>query len=71
MKLLRLLATNLVAPFAIAVALFLLLEGGCRVVGRVRSGSWPESRAEAYREAAASDGWRRALEFFAKHLGRA
>ena len=48
MKLLRLLAANLVAPFAIAVALFLLLEGGCRVVGRVRSGSWPESRAEAY-----------------------
>ena len=42
MKLLRLLAANLVAPFAIAVALFLLLEGGCRVVGRVRSGSWPE-----------------------------
>ena len=27
-----------------------------------------ESRPEAYREAAASDGWRRALEFFAKHL---
>jgi len=28
-----------------------------------------ESRPEAYREAAASDGWRRALEHFAKHLG--
>ena len=28
-----------------------------------------ESRPEAYREAAAADGWRRALEFFAKHLG--
>jgi carboxymethylenebutenolidase len=27
-----------------------------------------ESRPEAYREAAASDGWRRALELFAKHL---
>lgn len=27
-----------------------------------------ESRPEAYREAAAGDGWRRALEFFAKHL---
>jgi carboxymethylenebutenolidase len=27
-----------------------------------------ESRPEAYREAAASDGWRRALEFFARHL---
>ena len=30
-----------------------------------------ESRPEAYREAAASDGWRRALAFFAKHLARA
>jgi carboxymethylenebutenolidase len=28
-----------------------------------------ESRPEVYRPAAASDGWRRALEFFAKHLG--
>lgn len=27
-----------------------------------------ESRPETYREAAASDGWRRALDFFAKHL---
>jgi carboxymethylenebutenolidase len=27
-----------------------------------------ESRPEAYREAAANDGWRRALDFFAKHL---
>jgi carboxymethylenebutenolidase len=29
-----------------------------------------ESRPEAYREAAASDGWRRALAFLAKHLER-
>jgi len=27
-----------------------------------------ESRPEAYRQAAATDGWRRALDFFAKHL---
>jgi carboxymethylenebutenolidase len=27
-----------------------------------------EARPETYREAAATDGWRRALEFFAKHL---
>ena len=29
-----------------------------------------EARPEVYREAAASDGWRRALAFFAKHLER-
>ena len=28
-----------------------------------------ESRPDVYREAAANDGWRRALEFLAKHLG--
>jgi lysophospholipase L1-like esterase len=35
-------------PFAIAVALLLLLEGGCRVALRVRTGSWPVTRAEAH-----------------------
>ena len=48
MKLLRLLGANVVAPAAIAVGLFLLLEGGCRVTGRVKSGEWPRTRAEAY-----------------------
>ncbi len=40
----------LFAPAAIAVGLFFLLEGGCRVVGRIRTGTWPETRAEAYTE---------------------
>lgn len=42
--------SNLVVPAAIAVGLFLLLEGGCRVARRAKSGAWPETRAEAYTE---------------------
>ena len=48
MKLLRSLVANLVLPLAIAGALFLLLEGGCRAVLRVRTGTWPETRVSAY-----------------------
>jgi lysophospholipase L1-like esterase len=32
----------------IAVLLLLLLEAGCRVAGRVKTGAWPRTRAEAY-----------------------
>lgn len=34
----------------IAVGLFFLLEGGCRTAVRVRTGTWPVTRAVAYRE---------------------
>ncbi|HUM03283.1 MAG TPA: SGNH/GDSL hydrolase family protein [Thermoanaerobaculia bacterium] len=44
----RLAVSNVLVPAAIAVGLFLALEGGCRLAGRIRSGSWPETRAEAY-----------------------
>lgn len=47
---LRFAVANFFAPAAIAVVLFLLLEGGCRMVGRVRTGEWPKTRAEAYTE---------------------
>jgi lysophospholipase L1-like esterase len=43
-------AANLLVPAAIAAGLFLLLEGGFRVVGRIRTGEWPKTRAEAYTE---------------------
>lgn len=33
---------------ALAALLFLGLEGGCRVIGRARTGQWPLTRAEAY-----------------------
>lgn len=33
--------------FLAAVVLFLLLEASCRVAGRVKTGAWPETRAEA------------------------
>ncbi|MGE5346691.1 MAG: SGNH/GDSL hydrolase family protein [Acidithiobacillales bacterium] len=45
---LRFAASNLLVSGAIAFGLFFLLEGGCRVVGRIRTGAWPETRAEAY-----------------------
>jgi lysophospholipase L1-like esterase len=35
-------------PFALALGLFALLEGGCRIAGRLRRGVWPETRAESY-----------------------
>jgi lysophospholipase L1-like esterase len=47
-KPLRALATNILVPLGIAVALFLALEGGCRVALRARTGAWPETRVEAY-----------------------
>jgi len=43
---LRLVGSNVLVPAAIAVALFLVLEGGCRVVGRLRSGAWPVTAQE-------------------------
>ncbi len=49
-SLLRSAASSLLVPAAIGVGLFFLLEGGCRVVGRIRTGAWPETRAEAYTE---------------------
>ena len=36
-------------PCAIALLLFAALEGGCRVAGRLRTGTWPRTRAESYR----------------------
>ncbi len=41
-------ASAFLVPAAIAVGLFLLAEGGCRVARRIRSGAWPATRAEAY-----------------------
>lgn len=41
-------AANLLVPAGIAVSLFFFLEAGCRIIGRVRKGEWPETRAEAY-----------------------
>ncbi|MEO8586900.1 MAG: SGNH/GDSL hydrolase family protein [Acidobacteriota bacterium] len=46
MKILRALAANVVVPLALALGLFLVLEGGCRAAGRVTSGAWPATRAE-------------------------
>lgn len=43
---LRLVGSNVLLPAAIAAVLFLALEGGCRVVGRARSGSWPVTAQE-------------------------
>lgn len=43
---LRALASNVLVPLAIAVALFLALEGGCRAAGRLRSGEWPVTARE-------------------------
>lgn len=48
MKLIRGLALNLVLPLAIAGALFLLLEGGCRAALRLKTGEWPETQVSAY-----------------------
>src|SRR5258705_1612455 len=44
----RLVAGNVLVPLAIAFALLLGLEGGCRVIGRVRGSAWPETRATSY-----------------------
>jgi len=48
--LVRVFFRNVLVPLAIAAGLFLLLEGGCRVAGRIRTGTWPETRAETYTE---------------------
>lgn len=48
MKLIRLLAANLLVPLAIAGGLFLLLEGGCRAALRLKTGTWPETQVSAY-----------------------
>ncbi len=48
MRPLRALFSNLLVPLALAGALFLLLEGGCRVALRLKTGAWPETRVAAY-----------------------
>ncbi len=48
MKLIRGLVANMVLPLAIAGALFLLLEGGCRAALRLKTGEWPETQVSAY-----------------------
>lgn len=58
MRVLRALAANVLVPLGIAAVLFLLLEGGCRAALRVKTGKWPETRAEAYTK-------------FVEHVGRA
>jgi lysophospholipase L1-like esterase len=47
-KFLRGAARNVVVPVLLAIGLFLLLEGGCRVALRARTGAWPETRVSAY-----------------------
>jgi lysophospholipase L1-like esterase len=47
-SLLRFLTGSVLVPLAIAFALLLGLEGGCRLIGRARSGTWPETRSESY-----------------------
>lgn len=42
----RWLVANVLVPAAIAVLLFSLLEAGCRVGGRLRTGSWPVTEQE-------------------------
>ena len=44
----RALVSNVLVPLALAVGFFLLLEGGCRVALRAKTGSWPETRAVSY-----------------------
>ncbi|MFN7989229.1 MAG: SGNH/GDSL hydrolase family protein [Thermoanaerobaculia bacterium] len=44
---LRWLGSNVLVPAAITVALFAFLEGSCRVVGRLRTGSWPVTAQES------------------------
>ena len=43
---LRSIGSNVIAPVGIGLLLFALLEGGCRVVGRVRTGTWPVTAQE-------------------------
>jgi lysophospholipase L1-like esterase len=42
-------AKGALVPCALALLLFASLEAGCRILGRVRTGAWPETRAESYR----------------------
>lgn len=46
----RALVSNLLVPLALAAALFLLLEGGCRAALRLKTGAWPRTQVEAYSE---------------------
>ncbi len=48
MKVLRTLAANVLVPLALAAGLFLVLEGGCRVALRLKTGEWPETQVSAY-----------------------
>jgi lysophospholipase L1-like esterase len=41
---------GVLVPAFIAAGLFLLLEGGVRLAGRLGSGAWPKTRVEAYTE---------------------
>lgn len=43
---LRSIGSNVIAPVGIGLLLFAILEGGCRVVGRVRTGTWPVTAQE-------------------------
>jgi lysophospholipase L1-like esterase len=45
----RALVSSVLVPCGIAILLLAALEGGCRLAGRVRTGSWPLTRAEARR----------------------
>lgn len=47
-KAVRTAVSNVLVPLALAVGLVLLLEGGCRVVLRLKSGAWPETQVSAY-----------------------
>jgi lysophospholipase L1-like esterase len=47
-KVLRTLAANVLVPLALAAGLFLVLEGGCRVALRLKTGEWPETQVSAY-----------------------
>ncbi len=47
-RFLRAVVRNVLVPLGIAVLLLLVLESGCRAALRVRTGTWPETRVEAY-----------------------
>lgn len=48
MNAVRRLARNVAIPLAVALLLLLVLEAGCRVAVRVRTGRWPVTRAASY-----------------------
>lgn len=58
----------LLIPFLIALAMLALVEGGWRLAGRIRTGSWPQTRASAARDFVAKVG--RAYERHPYYLAR-